>query len=123
MIGGPEVGVGGASSFRISRAELQRRLETGERYSEIGRAYGVSRVVVRRRAHAFDLVAELRAPRPDAPPPSEAGLRMALAHADIPLNRIAAAFGVHPNIVKRAAKSYGLPIDPAGRAALAKGRG
>ncbi len=45
-------------------------------------------------------------------------MRLALAHADLSLARIAQAFGCTTTTLSRAARAAGLPTDAAGRAAL-----
>lgn len=110
--------IGGTASFRMPRAELERRLGAGERYAEIAAECGVERWTVRRRAHGFGLEAPRRAALAAGPLPDADGLRLLLSNTGIPLAAIARAYGVSVDTLKGAARSHGLPYDVAGRAAL-----
>ncbi len=100
----------------MPRAEMERRLGSGERYVDIADHFGVERWTVRRRALGFGL--EARRSSPQGELPSADGLALVLKHADIPLTEIARAFGVRVKSLKAAARAHGLPTDVEGRAAL-----
>ncbi|CAX22075.1 protein of unknown function [Methylorubrum extorquens DM4] len=103
--------------FRVPAAVLRQHLAAGEGYAEISRRYDVGENAVRYRCRRLGL-RELVNGRA----PSEAALRMALSHSDIPLKAIARAFGVEASTLTRAARLYGLPTDEIGREQLRDAR-
>jgi transposase-like protein len=106
--------------FRMPISELRRRFEEGGTYASIARECGVGENTVRYRARMLDVRPIVNAP--PRPAPSEAAMRLALAHADLSLARIAQAFGCTTTTLSRAARAAGLPTDQAGRAALMEAR-
>lgn len=114
--------IGGAASFRMPRAELERRLGAGERYAEIAAECGVERWTVRRRANGFGLETPRRATPAAGVLPGADGLRLLLSNTGIPLAAIARTYGVSVDKLKSSARAHGLPFDVAGRAALGRGR-
>ncbi|SFM16128.1 hypothetical protein [Methylobacterium pseudosasicola] len=102
--------------YRAPPALLRELLEAGETLASIARKHGVEVHRVRYRCRRLGL-GELKgkAPARDA-------LALALSHSDIPLTRIAKAFGCEPCTIGVAARRYGLPTDEAGRRALMEAR-
>lgn len=103
--------------FRASPAVLRRHLADGEGYAAIARRYDVLENTVRYRCRRLGL-RELVNGRA----PSEAALRMALSHSDIPLTQIARAFGVEYETIRKAARLHGLPTHQVGREQLRDAR-
>lgn len=103
--------------FRVAPAVLRQHLADGEGYAAISRRYAVGENVVRYRCRKLGL-RELVNGRA----PNEAALRMALAMSDVPMKRIAQAFGVEYATIRKSARLYGLPTDQVGREALRDSR-
>lgn len=106
--------------FRMPAAEMRRRFEAGASYAAIAREVGVGENAVRYRARKLSVRPLVNAAPVQAP--NEAALRLALAHVDLTLKRIADSFGCTPATLRQSARGYGVPTDPAGRAALRGGR-
>ncbi|WP_298957627.1 hypothetical protein [uncultured Methylobacterium sp.] len=104
---------------KIPAATLQAELDAGGTYASIARRHGFGAQAIRFRCVGLGLQPS-RAKR--GAPPSEAVLRIALGVADVSLPRLAARFECSVSALKVAARRYGLPTSPDGRAALREAR-
>lgn len=103
--------------FKAAPAVLRQHLAEGETYASLSRRYEVGENAVRYRCRKLGLRDLI-----NGKAPGEAALRMALAHSDISIKAIARAFGVEPQTLSRAARSYGLTTDQRGREQLRDAR-
>lgn len=102
--------------YRAPPALLRELLDAGETLASIARKHGVEVHRVRYRCRRLGL-GELKGKAPN-----KAALVMALSHPDIPIARIAEAFGCKPSTIGKAAQRHGLPTDERGREALREAR-
>lgn len=103
--------------FRVPAATLRQHLAAGEGYAAISRRYAVGENAVRYRCRKLGLRELVNGRRP-----SEAALRLALSHSDIPLKVIARSFGVEAATITKAARAFGIPTDERGRERLRDAR-
>lgn len=100
--------------FRASKGELEALLAEGQTYAGIARLHGVRPDQVRTRCIGLRLSPSTT----NGKIPDDSVLRFALSAVDIPISKIAAAWGVDADHLARAARRRGLPTDRAGRAVL-----
>ncbi len=102
--------------YRAPPALLRQLLDMGETRASIARMHGVEEHRVAYRCRRLGIG------KPNGRAPNAQALAMALAHTDIPIARIAAAYGCKPSTIAKAAARHGLPTDERGREALRESR-